>query len=144
MDMAYGVVFLWLVLTVLCFVIYHKMFRVYYVGGIGKSLLKEVVACGAGGLVLTILALKFWIATDVILLFLGLTAIGKSNKASSRGMIIVGMLIALVAVTIIGQRYNQVLAKRLNESSVGGNNSNLMAECELATVEEGIREEERI
>lgn len=142
--MGQGVIFLWLILTILCFLVYHKVFRVYYVGGVGKVLLKEVVVCGVGGLILTILTVKFWIVTDVILLSLGLISIGKSKNATSRGMIIVGMLIAVVAVTIIGQRYNEMLDKRLIESSVGQNNSNLMVERELAVVEEYIREGKRI
>lgn len=141
--MGQGVIFLWLVLTILCFLVYHKVFRVYYVGGVGKGLLKEVVVCGVGGLILTILSVKFWIVTDIILIILGLVAIKKCKSTSTKGLVIVGILIAMIAVTVIGNGYNQALDDRINDSNTDGNSNNFMTEREQEVAEEErIREEE--
>lgn len=141
--MGQGVIFLWLVLTILSFAIYHKVFRVYYLGGVGKGLLKEVVVCGVAGLVLTILAAKFWIVTDIILIVLGLVAIKKCKSTSAKSLVIVGILIAVVAVAVIGNGYNQALDDRISDSNADGNSNNFMTEREQAAAEEErAREEE--
>ncbi len=92
---------LWIVFTIGVWIVYHKIFTVYYFN-LSQGLIKELILSAFAGIVLTGLTLYFWWITAIILLLVGLGASGKTENPSGKKAIITVFVIAAIAVAIVG------------------------------------------
>lgn len=105
---------LWIVFSIGVWVIYHKIFTVYYFN-LSQGLMKELLLSAFAGLILTGLTLHFWWLTAIILLLVGVGVSGKTENPSGKKAIIVVFAIAAIAVAIVG-----ISAKSQNSSDTSG------------------------
>ncbi len=99
-----GVIILWVFFVIFCLVVYHKLFTVYYLGGVSQGFMKELVFSCLISSVLTVLTLKFWIAVAVILALIAVVAVKKERKA-----IAILLVVAIIIVAITGIAFNHEL-----------------------------------
>ena len=92
---------IWLVLTIACLVIYHKCFNVYYFN-LGKGLFKEILVAGFVSLILIACFLVLWWLTAIILAFVTLYAIGRTENPTTKKVILVIGIVAIIIVSIAG------------------------------------------
>lgn len=59
-----------IICTVIVWVLYHKVFTVYYFS-LGQGLLKEFICCLIGGAILASLIVAYWYITVPVLLLIG-------------------------------------------------------------------------
>lgn len=95
------ITFLWIVFSVGVWIIYHKIFSVYYFN-LFNGLMKELVVSAFVGALLTVLVLSFWWVADIILILVGLGISGKTDNPSGKKAIIVVFAIVAVVVAILG------------------------------------------
>lgn len=105
---------LWIVFSIGVWVIYHKIFTVYYFN-LSQGLMKELFLSAFVGMILTGLTLHFWWLTAIILLLVGFGASGKTENPSGKKAIIAVFVIAAIAVAIVG-----ISAKSQNSSDASG------------------------
>lgn len=98
------VVVLWIIFSIGVWVVYHKIFTVYYFN-LSQGLMKELILSAFLGALLTALTLYFWWVTVIILLLAGVGASGKTENPSVKRTIIVVFGVAAIVVAIIGIRY---------------------------------------
>ncbi len=94
-----------LVYTVAVFVIYHKIFDVYYFGGAGKGIMKELIGSFLAGLMLTALTLYYWWIADIIIILVGLGFAGKSENPQTKKVILGAFVVLAIVVAVLGIGY---------------------------------------
>lgn len=92
---------LWIVFSIGVWVIYHKIFTVYYFN-LSQGLMKELFLSAFVGMILTGLTLHFWWLTAIILLLVGFGFSTKTENPSGKKVIIVVFAIAAIVVAIVG------------------------------------------
>lgn len=95
------VVVLWIVFSIGVWIIYHKIFTVYYFN-LSQGLMKELFLSAFLGMILAGLTLYFWWLTAIILLLVGFGVSGKAENPSGKKAIIVVFAIAAIVVAIVG------------------------------------------
>ncbi|MCD8215926.1 MAG: hypothetical protein LUC97_09855 [Clostridiales bacterium] len=100
------VITLWVVLTIACWVMFHKLFTVYYFS-MSKGILQEIIVSGIVGAVLMAITLRFWIVTAVIAIIIGLAARKRTNSAVP----LVAAVIIVILVACVGMNLNAEVEK---------------------------------
>ena len=122
-----GVVMLILVIvySIAVFVIYHKIFDVYYfnlTSGIGKELFGSFIA----GLILTALTLSMWYITAIILVITGLVISQKISNPNGKKACIAAFVIFAIVVTIVGISFKKQVDQKNSLSN--SNNSTVISD----------------
>lgn len=92
----------WVICTIVCFIVYHKIFTVYYFDSVSDGILKELVSCGFVSIILTGLILKLWYVAVVIFIIAGIIF---SKKAESKVPVICAIVLSIV-IAIFGLEWN--------------------------------------
>lgn len=92
---------LWIVYSIGVWIIYHKMFTVYYFN-LSQGVMKELFLSALLGLLLTGLTLSLWWLAAIILLLVGLGVSGKAQTPSGKHAVIVVFAIAAIIISIVG------------------------------------------
>lgn len=93
----YTLLGIWIVFTILAFVMYHKIFDVVYLSL--RGLLYELLGCAFVGCILTYLILNFWEITLMLIILAGLFGIIYCKSSTSR--IAVGIITIILAIMIV-------------------------------------------
>jgi len=96
---------LFLIFTIGAWITYHKIFTVYYFD-FSQGLLKELIISVVIGLLLTGLSLKFWYASVIIILLVGIGFSSKTGSPSMKKMIMGIAAVVAVIVSVVGIRFN--------------------------------------
>ena len=94
---------LWLVFTIGAWVLYHKIFTVYYFD-VSKGLFREFFGAMMVGLLLTGITLYLWWLTAIIFIITGLALAGKIENPSIKITVIVIFIIIAIIVSVVGCR----------------------------------------
>ena len=120
-KMSETVVFiLWIGFSIGVWVLYHKIFTVYYFS-LSQGLMKELIWSVIIGIVLTGLALYLWWLVVLILLGVGLTTAGKVDNPSAKKTIMILFAVAAIVVAIVGLQFKAGM--KANETPSSSNNS---------------------
>lgn len=92
---------LWVVYSIGVWIVYHKIFAVYYFN-LAQGLMKELFLSAFLGMILTGLTLSLWWLAAIILLLVGLGASGKAQTSSGKHTIIAIFAIAAIIISIVG------------------------------------------
>lgn len=92
---------LWAVYSIGVWIIYHKMFTVYYFS-LSRGLVKELFLSAFVGMILTGLTLSFWWIAAIILFLVGVGVSRKTENPSGKKAIIVVFAIAAIVISIVG------------------------------------------
>lgn len=112
------VVVLWLVFSIGVWIVYHKIFTVYYFN-LSQGLMKELILSAFLGALLTALTLYFWWLTVIILLLAGVGASGKTENPSGKKAIIAVFVVAAIMVAIVGISYKSQVDADAGKSARG-------------------------
>lgn len=74
------IIFGWIVCSILCWWLYHKLFNIYYFN-VGSALLSEFIGAGFCGALLMMVLISFWYITVPVMILLVLAAIGKHGNS---------------------------------------------------------------
>ena len=96
---------LWVVYSIGVWIVYHKIFEVYYFN-LAQGLMKELFLSAFLGLILTGLTLSLWWLAAIILLLVGLGVSGKAQTPSGKHTIIALFVIAAIIISIVGISFN--------------------------------------
>lgn len=112
------VVVLWVIFSIGVWVIYHKIFAVYYFN-LSQGLIKEFLLSAFFGMILTGLTLYFWWLTAIILLLAGFGVSGKTENPSGKKAILVVFAIAAIVVAIVGINFKSQMNDPNASASAG-------------------------
>lgn len=93
--------FLWIVFSIGVWILYHKIFTVYYFS-LSQGLMKEFLISAFVGMLLTELTLYFWWLSAIILLLVGVGASGKAESPTGKKTVMAVFVAAAVIVAIVG------------------------------------------
>ncbi len=99
----FTLVLLWVAYTIMCFVIYHKIFRVYYFGSVAKGIMSEIISCVIVSTFLTALTLWFWFVAVIILVIAIFVIRGKLEDPAAKNLATILMAVLIVLVVISGR-----------------------------------------
>lgn len=91
-------VILFLIFTIVSFVIYHKIFNMVIYFGKG-GILREVIGCFLSGIILTTITLYFWKIVLVIIILVALVGIAKYKDLTIR--VLIGVLAVFLGIVIV-------------------------------------------
>jgi hypothetical protein len=94
MDSVLGI--LWLIWTIVFFVLYHTVFVVYYFD-LGRGVLKELIGSAIIGAIMAALTLYLWWVTAIIVILVG---VGNTAKSGSKAHIVIAIVFA-IAIAVI-------------------------------------------
>ena len=94
-------IIMWIAWTIALLIVYHKIFEVYYFS-LGNGLFKELITAGFIGLIMTALTFYLWWLTAIIIILIGVAAVGKTN---SKAPLIIAVVVAII-ISIIGFKTN--------------------------------------
>lgn len=112
------VIVLWLVFSIGVWIVYHKIFTVYYFN-LSQGLMKELILSAFLGALLTALTLYFWWIAAIILLLVGVGVSGKTENSSGKKAIMVVFCIAVIVVAIVGISYKSQVDADAGKSARG-------------------------
>ncbi len=92
---------LWIGFSIGAWVLYHKIFTVYYFS-VTRGLMKELGTALIVGLMLTAITLYFWWLTAIIIVLAGYSVAGKVGDADKKKKSITAFIIVAVIVAIVG------------------------------------------
>ena len=95
---------IFIVYTILCFVVYHKAFEVVYFD-LGKGCLSEIFWCSVVGAILTELTVILWWVTDIIIGIVAISCIRKCKSGSSKVFVVLFALALAFMVFYLGTEY---------------------------------------
>ena len=111
-----------IIYTIIIWIIYHKIFDVYYFN-LSKGLLIELVLSFIGGMILAGLTISYWYIAAIILLLLGFGLSQKTTDPNKRKVCIVTFAIFAVVISIVGISAN---LKDSDTSKTGSNSESLV------------------
>ena len=97
------IVIVWIIYTIICEVIYHKVFTVYYFS-LGRGCLTEVVGCGFVAAILAGLTMYLYIPLAVIVVVLGIIiplVVPAMKYGDMPGKVLVRVLAIILTVCIL-------------------------------------------
>lgn len=98
-----GMMFLVLVAyAIACFIIYHKIFKVYYFGSISQGIFREIIICFLAAIVLTGITIWFWYVSAIVLIIATLKLRNKCSEPAMKIAVTIGMGILIVFIAIAG------------------------------------------
>ena len=109
------VLIVWIGFSIGVWVLYHKIFTVYYFS-LSQGLMKEFFMSFIVGLVLTGLTLTFWWLVALILVGAGFLFSGKVDNPSGKKAVRVAFIVAAVVISIVGISYS---AKKDSQGTSG-------------------------
>lgn len=112
-----------LIYTVAVFVIYHKIFDVYYFGGVGHGIIKELFGSFIAACFLAGLTVYLWWVTDIIIILVGLGLAGKSDNPQTKKMIIGAFVVLAIVIAVMGISYRAENKKDADSSSESAQSS---------------------
>lgn len=92
---------LWVIFSVGVWVLYHKLFDVYYFN-FSKGLLKEVVTSAFVGVLLMSATLYLWWLSDIILIIAGIIVSEKTEDPRKKKTIIIVFVIFAIIIALAG------------------------------------------
>lgn len=124
------VIGIWIIYTIICEVIYHKLFKVYYFS-LGRGCLTELAGCGFVGLILMGLTLYLYIPLAIIVMVLGvilpivIPAI-KDGDAPGKVLIRVAAVILTACILLAGSTW-----KKNQEESMANRAETYVVSCNI-------------
>lgn len=95
-------VVIWILYTVLCLVIYHKIFNLVIYFDFGKAFFAEIGSACAIGAILLGLTMYFWWVVDIIIAISALVLFIKCNSNVARVFTAIGAIALGVAIFYMG------------------------------------------
>lgn len=95
------VLVLWIAFSIGIWILYHKIFTVYYFS-VSRGLMKELMVALMAGFGLTVVTLYMWWLSVLIILLVGITVAGKAENSSSKKGIIITFAVMAIVVAIVG------------------------------------------
>lgn len=92
---------LWIVFSVGVWVLYHKIFDVYYFN-FSKGLVKELITSAFVGALLMSATLYLWWLSDIILIIAGIIVSGKTEDPRKKKTIIIVFVIIAIIIALAG------------------------------------------
>ena len=112
---------LWIGFSIGAWVLYHKIFTVYYFS-VTRGLMRELGTALIVGLVLTAITLYLWWLTALIIIFVGCSVAGKVEDAGKKKKIITAFIIVAVVVAFVGISVRSSVGEPRKTSSIGYEN----------------------
>ena len=119
--------FLWIAFTVVTWIIYHKIFTVYYFD-IGAGLLKEIFFSAIIGALLAGLTLKFSSIVAIGIVIAGILISRKSESKAGRRLILVVFVLLAGIVFLTGNRFGKESSEE--PTSLNGYENNISGETD--------------
>ena len=88
--------------TIACFVIYHKIFRVYYLGSVTRGIMGELVTCVIISTVLVGFTIYLWYIAVIILIIVTFILRKKYSGQAVQTAVTAGMVILIIFVAFAG------------------------------------------
>lgn len=95
------VLVLWIAFSIGIWILYHKIFTVYYFS-VSRGLMKELMVALMAGFGLTVVTLYLWWLSVLIILLVGIAVAGKAENSSSKKGIIIAFAVMAIVVAIVG------------------------------------------
>lgn len=117
MDTYLGI--LMVVYAILGFILYHKLFIVWYTdlaGGLGR----EIVGCLFFAFVMSVLTLHFWKVIAIILAVIGIVAFLNKKRT-----VAIGIFVCMFFVLMGGRKYDQIPEEQENVEVQTQNDANI-------------------
>lgn len=102
-----ALIILWVGYTIIFFRLYHKIFKVYYLGSAIKGIAGELFTCFLLATFFTAITIWFWWLAAIILVLITLWMRGKCESPSMKTGLTVMMGAMIVLVAIAGVRLNK-------------------------------------
>lgn len=125
---------LWAVFTIVSWIVYHKVFAVYYFDFL-RGIIKEFIISVLAGAVLTVLSLYFWQVSVIIIILIGIAAVSKVSTPTMKLLTIIAFIVLAVVISIVGTEFKEKTDEAAKEdakkSESSNDNNNLMFENQV-------------
>lgn len=116
------VIIVWIVYTVICEIIYHKIFNVYYFS-LSKGCLTELTGCGIAAAVLTGLTMYIYIPLAIIVIALGIAipiVVPAMKHGDMPGKVLIRVIAVILTFCILlaGRTWKNNQEKSISNNSV--------------------------
>jgi len=97
-----------LIYGVILFILYHKIFRVYYIGNVLNGLFTVFLGCFLGGAFLALLTMFLYIPIAIAFAIAGFILSKKASSQKGKNAIRVSFIILAIIIFILGRVFNGV------------------------------------
>lgn len=101
---------LWVVYAILGWLLFHKVFTVYYTSA-SYGIIKEIVGAAFFGFIMTFLTLKFWLISAIIILIIGLVLLARAKTTEGRIGVAVAFVILAAVIVIVGRDVESTMSE---------------------------------